>query len=276
MSDPVVTRRGIIAPVADYSDGTTRLALPDIINAPVEAARSLMRPPVHPDELTNEQAADMLLAGLTAAGIPLGGAFATQLIRGFEGSLGAAGGRVTPKDVISWMHRAGVPIERVKQADTGTTYIKFRDPNGPKRPGDATPTVRFPDDGHVGRRPSEAEVGNLFDTATDLSGRVDTRVLKNQSGEKYAEPDALFDALKWRTARSPDGQWLIPPDRAPRGVRSADRAPEPAPERPVLDPDQLKLLAAGDPGAIAAFARIVRPDQSVLSTMFGLSDTGAR
>lgn len=252
MADPTIKRRGFIVPRDEYSDGSTQWAWPSLLSDPFEAAQTLMseggqyRP-------GDGDAEGVGLAFQAAGGAMAGGSLAARP----AASLGAGG--ILPREVISWLHRAGVPIEKVETASTGSTYVKMRDPNAAKgTPGSKVEVRVPPEDGHGGRLlPKDVKPGNYFDTTPEAPRKQFDSIMAprvNQGGEQYSNTDALFDVLKWRTSRSPDGQFLVSPDRAPSVTRHAREAPKPSGpvEGPDLTPEQLKLLAGGDPAALFA------------------------
>jgi hypothetical protein len=259
IEQPTVKRRGFLVPRDEMSDGTTQWAWPSAVADPYEAVQRILRgelPVMHPDEMTNADAAERLGAGLTAASLPMGGSAA---IARPAASLGAGG--VLPREVISWLQRAGVPIEKIQTASTGSTYVHARDPNAAKGAPGSRVEVRIPpEDGHGGRiLPKDVKPGNYFDTTPEAPRKQFDRIMSprvNQGGEQYSDREALFDALKWRFQRSPDGQPLVSPDRAPRGL-----TPEPAAKPlPELSPDQLKLLATAEPAQLVEILRQILGD----------------
>lgn len=247
-SSPEVTKRGNILPFAEYSDGSAGLAVPSFIHDPIAAfsqlfARGGYRPGTQDEEGVRlaTQAAGGAMAGSMAAARP-------------AVSLGA-GGRVTPKEVVSWMHRSGVPVEKVQEASTGSTYVHVRDPNARAGAPGSRVEVRIPpEDGHGGRiLPRDVKAGNYFDTTPEAPKKTFPRIMAprvNEGGGMYSEWDNLEAALKWRTSRAPNGQWLIPPDKAPRSLREGPPPQSVTPktaEGPDMSPEQLKLLSGGIP-----------------------------
>lgn len=252
MAEPTLTKRGTVLPFAEYSDGTAGLAWPEILHSIFGAAQTLQSEEGQYRPGT-EDAEGVRLAFDAAGGAMAGGALAARP----AASLGAGG--ILPREVISWLQRAGVPIEKIEKASTGSTYVKMRDPNAAKgAPGSKVEVRVPPEDGHGGRLlPKDVKPGNYFDTTPEAPRKQFDSIMAprvNQGGEQYSNPDALFDALKWRTSRSPDGQFLVSPDRAPSVTRNVREAPKPAGpvEGPDLTPEQLKLLAGGDPAALFA------------------------
>ena len=147
---------------------------------------------------------------------------------------------IAPEEVTAWLEQAQIPIRRTNTTEEGTTYIRMNSDRERTR----SPTIRIPSDGHLGTA-RDNEIGNLFDTGSHWTHRPPPRdretsrmVSRNVSGGRYSDPNNLFDALRWRFSRSPDGQFLIPPDQAPVGVYRAN-PPEPTP-RP--SPNQLDLF----------------------------------
>jgi hypothetical protein len=257
---PTVKRRGLIVPRDEMSDGTTQWAWPSALAEPYEAVNRLLRgelPVMHPDEMTNADAAERLGAGLSAAGAAMGG---SMLATRPAASLGAGGRKILPQDVLTWLKQAGVPAHKF-EARTGTEYVAFKDPNVPKGVTPPVPTerpvVRIPKDDHSGRPATDAQVANRFDTAPPhKSFWRFSAPTENRGGGSYSDLENLVAALKWRTARSPDGQWLIRPDQEPRGARySGQPKPDAPPEGPDLTPDQLKLLGSLAPAELLELLR---------------------
>lgn len=152
---------------------------------------------------------------------------------------------VTPENVAAWLRASGVKdvriTEKTNKEGTVTRYVKGVDPNQPSTHRQAF-EVRIPDDNHPGRKPTADEVGSYFDTGSGhkQSGATGSPyTVRNVGGEPYSDWDSLIGGLKWRLARSPDGQFLVSPEHAPN-LREAP-APELTYER-VKNPDkQLEL-----------------------------------
>lgn len=161
--------------------------------------------------------------------------------------------RITTSEISSWMNQARIPNRTQQNGQFGTEYVAVSE----RRPHSDTPLptvhVRVPNDGHVGRPAnSPREAHNRFDTGTEPAYTAgytpDPRITQNRSGGSYSEPQNLFDALRWRFSRSPDGQFLIPESQAPMG-----RYPmEPMPQRIKPSPDQLKLLGTAGTAALGS------------------------
>jgi hypothetical protein len=172
--------------------------------------------------------------------------------------------KILPQDVLKFLKDAGVPARKF-EASTGTEYVQFKDPNVPKgaQPPviNEPPVVRIPKDGHSARPATDAQVANRFDTAPPHKKfwRFSAPT-ENRGGGSYEDWENLAAALKWRTSRSPDGQFLIRPDQEPRGARYSG-APKPEPDAgPDLSPDQLKLLGSLAPAELIAFLNAVHGD----------------
>lgn len=242
---PTVTRRGAILPVAEYSDGSAGLAVPGFIHDPIAAFSQLLYRGYRAGTQDEEGVA---LATQAAGGAMAGGMAAARP----AASLGM-GGRVTPREVISWAQRSGVPVEKVQQASTGSTYVHVRDPNAAKGAPGSRVEVRIPpEDGHGGRiLPKDVKPGNYFDTTPEAPRKQFDRIMAprvNEGGGQYSDWDNLEAALKWRTSRAPNGQWLISPDQAPRSLEKQSRAAAGKAAQPeTISPEQLKLLSGGLP-----------------------------
>lgn len=248
VSSPEVTKRGNILPFAEYSDGSAGLAVPAFIHDPIAAFSQLLARGGYSPGTQDEE-------GVRLATQAAGGAMAGSMAAARPAASLGAGGRVVPKDVISWAQRAGVPIEKVETAKTGSTYVKVRDPNAASDAPGARVNIRVaPEDGHGGRiLPRDVKAGNYFDTTPEAPRKEFPRIMAprvNEGGGMYSEWDNLEAALKWRTSRSPDGQFLIPPDKAPRSLREGPPPRSVTPktaEGADMSPEQLKLLSGGIP-----------------------------
>lgn len=154
---------------------------------------------------------------------------------------GGKGKPIEADKVVGWLKDAGITDITVKDV-RGTKYIKFNDPNNPKRRSEATPTVRVPEDTHIGRQARESEIGNLFDTGSEANraGVTNPETTRNISGGGYSAWENLLAALKWRLSKSPDGQWLISPDKAPK-TRSKPLENRTTGDTLSRDPNQLEF-----------------------------------
>lgn len=171
--------------------------------------------------------------------------------RGALGAMGGGANRMTAEDVANLMRSLNYERVRVDAPKTGNTlYVRGEPPGNPPRSGADTPTVRVPDDGHLGRPASGGEVGNRYDTGSPDAERIkpinkltDHRPYRNAGGDLYADPEALEGVLKWRRGD------LVSPDQAPSRTKLAkDARPEQTPREPeggpINHPDQIQLLTA--------------------------------
>lgn len=188
---------------------------------------------------------------------------------------------VTTEAVLRFMQDAGIDVTRVKVTPTdSTTYIKFNSPDNPRRANrQSQPTVRIPEVDHAGRTAKYEDIGAVFDTATQPNRHHDINPLTalNEGGRPYADFRNLTDAIKWRTSRSPDGQWLVAPDQAPAGVRhQAPLEPAPAarPEGPDIVPEQGRLLSVAAPAAIGGWVTTVTPESDWQTTVHPEGNVG--
>lgn len=113
-----------------------------------------------------------------------------------------------------WLRRSNIGYQMHKNP-SGTVYVHARHPNT----GEVI-EIRVARDGHIGLHHGEyikrtnAEA-NLFDTGYRLrqargeSLPEQREFTRNVSGEPYAIPGALEDALSHRLSANPSGQWLI-------------------------------------------------------------------
>ena len=151
---------------------------------------------------------------------------------------------VRTEEILDWLRQADIPVRNIHRApQTGTEYIRMVPPGGerPNTPISQIPSVRIPGDEHLGFPRTASEIPNLYDTGTLSPPNRPNYIpptASNISGRPYSDPANLYDALRWRFSRSPDGQFLIAPDQAPRGV-IVRPTPEP-PARP--DPNQMDLF----------------------------------
>lgn len=243
LDDPQMKRRGTILPVAEYEDGSASLAVPGFIHDPIAAFSQLLYRGYRAGSQDEEGVA---LATQAAGGAMAGGALAARP----AASLGAGG--IMPRQVLSWFQRSGVPVEKTQQASTGTVYLRARDPNASQSATGSRFEVRIPpEDGHGGRvLPRDVKPGNYFDTTPEAPRKQFDRIMAprvNEGGGMYSEWDNLEAALKWRTSRAPNGQWLIRPDQAPRSIEKQSRNPGKAAQPETISPEQLKLLSGGLP-----------------------------
>lgn len=153
--------------------------------------------------------------------------------------------------VKNWAKDAGVVVKEEKisggkkRAVEKTTYIKLADPDNP----DNIATIRIPgprdQSRHAGFPESPSKAGNFFDTGyvSNLVPRdVSPHTLINQSGQSYANPEALDQALRLKFTKAPYGQNpLVSPDYAPLKPEVGS----PTPPKEFKDPRQLKLLSGG-------------------------------
>lgn len=146
---------------------------------------------------------------------------------------------VTQEKIVDWLKQSGVDNIKIRKAPTGTKYISFDDPTN------LTPriNIRMPSDGHLGSAKSMEAGGNKFDLgARPGKDEAAPFTASNISGETYREWENLVAGLKFRLSRSPDGQWLISPDKSPV-LRSQTRAAKAVDTDDVIskDPNQLEL-----------------------------------
>lgn len=245
----MASRRGAMGRLAVSPEFIPALArgVGNAMAEPFFAAERLLQRGYHPGQEDENAVRD----SLAASGAAMTGGLGTNLLRGAEANaVGMAGAKITPEQVVEWLERANVKA-RVKRADQGTTYVETEPVNAP-RSGGERPVVRIPDDEHIGRPLHRKEVGSRFDTGTSEELRtgarrdpVDPRATTNQAGEPLSEWENLEAALKWRLSASPDGQFLVPPDKAPHHRPPAQEPPRPASKE--AGPQQLKLLAASPP-----------------------------
>jgi len=154
---------------------------------------------------------------------------------------------VTPKWLEEWAKDANVPINKIREANTGTKYINLKNPHGGPEV-----IVRMPtDEGrHIATQVRPNEIGRFFDTGTghyfpgkgnEIFNRPESSLI-NQGGVSYAQPQALEDALTLATSSARYGKnWLRSPDAAPRLPNKPTVVDAPIPP----DPRQLKLLSGG-------------------------------
>jgi hypothetical protein len=159
---------------------------------------------------------------------------------------------LTSSEISSWMDQAKIPHRVSQNGQFGTEYLTVQE----RRPQTNSPLptvhIRVPNDRHVGRPAnSPREARNRFDTGSEPAYNAgyapDPRITQNRSGGSYSEPQNLFDALRWRFSRSPDGQFLVPEGQAPVGRYPMEPLP---PGPPKTDPNQLRLLGQAGAGVL--------------------------
>lgn len=187
-----------------------------------------------------------------------------DVIPGGKTKGGPAPGGMTFDDVRGMLDRLGIPIDRVATAGTGTRYVQVRDNNG------AVVTIRVPGDTHAGNPQKAGQPGEFFDTASQRLSpsqeRYRSGTVVNEGGERFANPEALEAALRWRFPNyvSRTGEnFLVRPDQAPR-TRPNTETPAPAREGADFSPDQPRLLSVAAPAA-AGWAATVTPEPSEMA-----------
>lgn len=177
---------------------------------------------------------------------------------------GARPGGMTFDDVRGMLDQLGIPVDRVATAGTGTRYVRVRDDNG------SIVTIRVPGDTHVGNPQKAGPPGDFFDTASQKLSpsqeRYRSGTVVNEGGERFANPEALEAALRWRFPNyvSRTGEnFLVRPDQAP--MRPAPRQEvQPRIEGADFSPDQPRLLSVAAPSA-AGWAATVTPEPSEMA-----------
>lgn len=217
----------------------------------------------------NERFAPLLDDGAEVSRRSVQGVRVRDSARRGETELGAMGGKGT--DIAPPRNFEASDIEAVAKSmgdltvwtktalpkasgDASTEYLKIVDRLNPPRRGEGAVEVRIPQDPaqHIGLTPKHGNPANFYDTGKHIartSNRpVEPEYLANASGEPYSQFENIVDALKWRFSRSPDGQWLVAPDRAPNIRQPREPVKPIEPEGgPINHPDQLKLLSGGAP-----------------------------
>lgn len=159
---------------------------------------------------------------------------------------------VTLANVKDWLEAAGVQELKVNKHKGGTEYLTFPDPSANTAGlgyGRHKTSVRFPEDAHSSGGPVKNDV---IDTSTGPGrGSIHDVRVRNVSEESFSQWENLIDALKFRLSKSPDGQWLISPDKAPkpgsfrqyRMTRQREKALEASNTGDVIsrDPNQLEF-----------------------------------
>ena len=145
----------------------------------------------------------------------------------------------TINQVEDWLNRAGIEYSlNMNRSNATSVYIYARHPTTGENVA-----IRVPRDGHIGYVDQRAQAkykdtnrpGNFFDTGhtiTNTARPVQPEFVGNVGGEPYHNIDALFDALKHRFSRSPDGQFLVSPGREPH-YPSERLTPIPMTEPPI-------------------------------------------
>lgn len=128
----------------------------------------------------------------------------------------------TINQVEDWLNSAGIEYSlNMNRSGANSVYIYARHPTTGENVA-----IRVPRDGHIGFVDQRAQAkykdtnrpGNFFDTGhtiTNTNRPVQREYVGNVGGEPYHNMDSLFDALRHRFSRSPDGQFLVSPGREP-------------------------------------------------------------
>jgi len=151
---------------------------------------------------------------------------------------------ITPQNIKDWLEAAGVKdvtIVKSNLSGSNSQYVKFPDPVSS---GKGKTQVRVSDHRAV-QRPGGADTLDASGI-NPRAGQMGRSTTENVTGGNFSEWENLVDALKWRLAKSPDGQWLISPGQEPlarsfgraRRAMPAESAREPTISR---DPNQLEL-----------------------------------
>lgn len=156
---------------------------------------------------------------------------------------------VTIENVVQWLRDAGVEGINIRKGNKAASYIEFPDPIGDIL------KVRIPADKHIGKVRND-ERGKLFDTGTVKGDKINPvtdytppNSVTNVSNESYSQWQTLIEALKYKLSKSPDGNWLISPDRAPRHKTTSAGKTGDTISR---DPNQMELpLKSKDPNDLA-------------------------
>lgn len=168
----------------------------------------------------------------------------------------------TVRAITNWMGDSNVPIQRIENRG-GTHYVVATD--NANRPV----WVRVPADTHVGRPARGTEVGNRFDTGSELVDprhTLDPRTTTNISGQPYSNLDNLLPALQNRFSAAPgNANWLTSPDQAPVYRQAPVRTQEIL--NTLRDPSQLDLFKGRTPMQLP-------PDRTtVIGARYGGPDT---
>jgi len=157
---------------------------------------------------------------------------------------------ITPQNIKDWLEAAGVKNVEITTAGSGTKYVKFPDP---ARGGSGKTEVRVSGDQHPSGIPSKTDIidtasGEFKGGLSPTQERIRADRNRNVSDQSYSDWGNLIEALKFRLSKSPDGQWLVSPDQAPRpgsfwNSRKLESRALEAPRDPVIseDPNQLKF-----------------------------------